>query len=346
LSLAHSRVLLIKNGDLSLDYQLKPDNINVTHVTKVLTMLAFLARHSAIFLFIAALIGFAFPAVSLALFPFLPYVLFALMLFTLLGIHQGLLVKALGQWQVWVYAFIHAVVLTLITCSIAWLLGASTGLLLAISGICATGSLFATPAIIRSLGMDALIAMAYTIASTLLMPVVLFVNLTIFSGDAFSLDLQSYVIRLVVFIFGPMAFAAIFHALVKPEKLKRIHGKLAQFTIVLVFSFPLGLVGPFGETWQKDQAYALELLAISVAICMLFFTIAFGLYRRQGQAASMIAAVTAVNRNVLLTYTVAGVALGPVFLPLIGAIQLPIYLQPLLVRWAMRHAHRADTQVP
>ncbi|WP_198532369.1 hypothetical protein [Salinivibrio sp. IB643] len=309
-------------------------------------MLAFLARHSAIFLFIAALIGFAFPAVSLALFPFLPYVLFALMLFTLLGIHQGLLVKALGQWQVWVYAFIHAVVLTLITCSIAWLLGASTGLLLAISGICATGSLFATPAIIRSLGMDALIAMAYTIASTLLMPVVLFVNLTIFSGDAFSLDLQSYVIRLVVFIFGPMAFAAIFHALVKPEKLKRIHGKLAQFTIVLVFSFPLGLVGPFGETWQKDQAYALELLAISVALCMLFFTIAFGLYRRQGQAASMIAAVTAVNRNVLLTYTVAGVALGPVFLPLIGAIQLPIYLQPLLVRWAMRHAHRADTQVP
>ncbi|OOF00175.1 hypothetical protein BZG77_01505 [Salinivibrio sp. IB643] len=268
------------------------------------------------------------------------------MLFTLLGIHQGLLVKALGQWQVWVYAFIHAVVLTLITCSIAWLLGASTGLLLAISGICATGSLFATPAIIRSLGMDALIAMAYTIASTLLMPVVLFVNLTIFSGDAFSLDLQSYVIRLVVFIFGPMAFAAIFHALVKPEKLKRIHGKLAQFTIVLVFSFPLGLVGPFGETWQKDQAYALELLAISVALCMLFFTIAFGLYRRQGQAASMIAAVTAVNRNVLLTYTVAGVALGPVFLPLIGAIQLPIYLQPLLVRWAMRHAHRADTQVP
>ncbi|WP_439438015.1 hypothetical protein [Salinivibrio costicola] len=60
----------------------------------------------------------------------------------------------------------------------------------------------------------------------------------------------------------------------------------------------------------------------------------------------MITAVTAVNRNVLLTYTVAGVALGPVFLPLIGAIQLPIYLQPLLVRWAMRHAHRADTQVP
>lgn len=309
-------------------------------------MLAFLARHSAICLFIAALIGFVFPTVSLALFPFLPYVLFALMLFTLLGIHQGLLVKALGQWQVWVYAFIHAVVLTLITCSIAWVLGASTGLLLAISGICATGSLFATPAIIRSLGMDALIAMAYTIASTLLMPIVLFVNLTIFSGDAFSLDLQSYVIRLMVFIFGPMAFAAIFHALVKPEKLKRIHGKLAQFTIVLVFSFPLGLVGPFGEIWQDNQAYALELLAISVAICILFFSIAYGIYRRQGHEASMIAAVTAVNRNVLLTYTVAGIALGPIFLPLIGAIQLPIYLQPLLVRWAMRHAHRADTQAP
>jgi hypothetical protein len=45
-------------------------------------MLAFLAKHSALCLFIAALIGFAFPSVSLALFPFLPYVLFALMLFT------------------------------------------------------------------------------------------------------------------------------------------------------------------------------------------------------------------------------------------------------------------------
>ncbi|WP_198534568.1 hypothetical protein [Salinivibrio kushneri] len=299
-------------------------------------MLAFLAKHSALCLFIAALIGFAFPSVSLALFPFLPYVLFALMLFTLLGIHQGLLVKALTRWQVWVYALVHSVLLTVLTCSLAWLLGASTPLLLAISGICATGSLFATPAIIRSLGMDALIAMAYTIASTLLMPVVLFINLTVLSGDSFSLDLQSYAVRLVIFIFGPMLFAALFHALIKPEKLKRIHSKLAQFTIVLVFSFPLGLVGPFGAMWQNDSGYALELLAISVAICILFFIIAYGLYRKRGREASMIAAVSAVNRNVLLTYTVAGAALGPAFLPLIGAIQLPIYLQPLLVRWGTR----------
>ncbi|WP_198533006.1 hypothetical protein [Salinivibrio kushneri] len=299
-------------------------------------MLAFLAKHSALCLFIAALIGFAFPSVSLALFPFLPYVLFALMLFTLLGIHQGLLVKALARWQVWVYALVHSVLLTVLTCSLAWLLGASTSLLLAISGICATGSLFATPAIIRSLGMDALIAMAYTIASTLLMPVVLFINLTVLSGDDFSLDLKSYAVRLVIFIFGPMLFAALFHALIKPEKLKRIHSKLAQFTIVLVFSFPLGLVGPFGAMWQKDSGYALELLAISVAICILFFIIAYGLYRKRGREASMIAAVSAVNRNVLLTYTVAGAALGPAFLPLIGAIQLPIYLQPLLVRWGTR----------
>ncbi|WP_232112045.1 hypothetical protein [Salinivibrio proteolyticus] len=309
-------------------------------------MLAFLARHSALFLFIAAVIGFAFPHLSLALFPYLPYVLFALMLFTLLGINQSLLVKALGQWRVWLYAFVHAVVLTIVTCTIAWGLGASDTMLLAISGICATGSLFATPAIIRSLEMDALIAMAYTIASTLLMPIVLFINLSLLSGEAFSLDLHSYIARLVIFIFGPMGMAALFHAWIKPEKLKRIHGKLAQFTIVLVFSFPLGLVGPIGAMWQKDSGYALELLAISVALCMLFFAVAYIIYRRYGEEASMIAAVTAVNRNVLLTYTVAGAALGPVFLPLIGAIQLPIYLQPLLVRWGVRlkrASHNATT---
>ncbi|MEJ2764865.1 hypothetical protein VV869_12985 [Photobacterium sp. MCCC 1A19761] len=305
-------------------------------------MLSLLSKHSSLLLILAAVLGFLFPDWSAQLFPFLPYVLFSLMLFTLIGMQQGVLVKLLAKAEIWRYALFHSVALSVLTTAIASLIGAGSSLLLAISAVAATGSLFATPAIARSVGLEPLKAMAMTIASTLLMPAVLYINLLLFQDDSVTLDLGSYLQRLVIFIFGPMLFSALCYHFVPHQVLHRIHGKLSQVTILLVLAFPFGLIGSFRETFDQSMFNGLFYLLAGLAICALFFIAGYLTYRRQGVDQALLAAITSANRNVLLTFTVAGSYLGPDFLVLMGAIQLPTYCLPLLVKNLSRRLKQAE----
>lgn len=307
-------------------------------------MLNFISKHSPIFLMLAAILGFVIPSASAVIFPFLPYILFFLMLFTLIGMKQNELIKMLGQFDIWLYASFHAVGLSVLACSLAGLFGASSSLLLAISAVTATGSLFATPAIARSVGLDALKAMAMTIASTLLMPAVLYVNLLLFQDNNVSLDMQSYIQRLMIFIAGPMLISAMCYRFIPKDLLHRTHAKLSQVTIILVFTFPFGLVGEFRSIFDQSIMLGLTYLLIGIALCALFFLIGFLCYRHKGLDDSLLSAITAANRNVLLTYTVAGAYLGPEYVVLMGAIQLPTYTLPLLVRAISKHLSTPLTQ--
>ncbi|WP_064608657.1 hypothetical protein [Photobacterium sp. J15] len=305
-------------------------------------MISLLSKHSSTLLIVAAILGFLFPDTSFALFPVLPYILFFLMLFTLLGMPQALLVKQLFNREIWLYALFHSALLTLISCSVAMLLNASPELLLAIAGVAATGSLFATPAIARSVGLDALKAMAMTIASTLLMPIILCINLIVFQDEHFTLDMQSYLQRLVIFIFGPMLFSALCYRFIPHHLLHRVHGKLSQVTIILVLAFPFGLIGPFREVFNNSLTDGFFFLLIGLVICGLYFFAGYLCYRRAGLDQSLLAAVTSANRNVLLTFTVAGSYLGPDYLVLMGALQLPTYCLPLFVKNLYKFTGKMD----
>ena len=129
---------------------------------------------------LATILGFLMPEFADVVLPYLPMVLFFLMFFTLMAINQHTLVRTLSQPSVWLYALIHTVGMSVLGIGVCYALGIRDDLLLAVAAIMATGSLFATPAIVRSIGFEPLYAMALTIATTLLMPVVLYINLWLF----------------------------------------------------------------------------------------------------------------------------------------------------------------------
>ncbi|WP_413112871.1 hypothetical protein [Thaumasiovibrio sp. DFM-14] len=295
-------------------------------------MLSYLAKHSALFLLLAAIIGFLFPSLSAAVFPSLPYILFFLMLFTLAGMQQSDVLHCLKQPQTWTYALTHNVVITLLLVCIGKWLGINSQLLLALAAIGATGSLFATPAIVRSIGLNPIPSMATTIATTLLMPLVLYVCLTILQANAFHLDLIEYLKRLCLFIALPMISSVLLYRFVPKASLQRCHKQLSQVTIILVFSFPLGLIGEYRQVFDYQPSYAITLMLIACILCVSFFSLLLAFYWPQGKDAALTAAITSGNRNVLLTWTVAGPFLGSEYLALIGALQLPIYMQPIIVK--------------
>jgi BASS family bile acid:Na+ symporter len=96
------------------------------------------------------------------------------------------------------------------------------------------------------------------------------------------------------------------------------------------------MVGSFRVLFDQNPIMALNYFIIATGLCCLFFTLSYLIYRKQGKAVALTAAITSGNRNVLLTYSIAGVLLGPAFLPLAGALQIPTYLLPIFTRWLNR----------
>ena len=119
--------------------------------------------------------------------------------------------------------------------------------------------------------------------------------------------------------------------------------KIAKFNIILLMMFPLGLMSGFRHTFDTNPMQALNLFGLGTVLSLVFYFSAYFLYRRFGYENAIISALACGGRNVLLAYTITTPFMGAMFLPLIGAYQLPSFCLPLLgkkmVKW-----HTIDSQ--
>lgn len=296
-------------------------------------MLQWIAKHSPTLTFVCAAIGFCFPKATSNLLPLLPYLLFFLMFFTLLGIEQRTLLRRLFTRSVWQFALIQNVGFCLVVTLITYLCGVRGDVLLAIAAVCATAPLFATGALVKSVGLDALQAMAKTIATTFVMPVVLLIVLMLFAADDAHLEMGQYVARLLIYIAGPIVLAALVRHFVPLNVLETYYPKLSHFTVISIFAWPLAFVPQLRFTFDKNPSYAIGLLLLSFVLVYGGFVIGYFYRRGYGLERSVPSAIACGSRNVLLTYSIAGPYLGSQFLPLVGAIQLPMYAMPMVAAW-------------
>ncbi|MGL5253356.1 MAG: lantibiotic ABC transporter permease [Moraxella sp.] len=306
-------------------------------------MINFIARHSTIFMPLCGVIGFIFPSLSQAVLGYLPQVLFFLMFFTLLGIDQTQLVRRMTTGYVWGFAVFQSALMSLVLTGLAYLLGVRGDLLLAVAGLSATAPLFGTGAIVNAVGFDALLAMAKTITATLIMPASLLVVLWLLGSRDAHLDFALYIKRLFIYIVAPMILAVCARQWLPKATLNRYYGKIARFNILLLMMFPLGLMSGFRHTFDQDPMQALGLFGVGTLMALIFYFSAYVLYRKFGYENAIISALACGGRNVLLAYTITTPFMGAMFLPLLGAYQLPSFCLPLLgkkmVKW-----HAIDTQ--
>lgn len=282
---------------------------------------------------LCSIIGLLFPNVSNAVLPWLPQILFFLMFFTLLGIDQKALFGKLALSSVWGFATFQNVILCLLTVITGFLLGIRGDLLLAITAFGATAPLFGSGAIVNAMGFDALLAMAKTIVATLIMPVTLFMVLWLLAGNDAHLDIVAYGKRLVIYIVMPMLLSVVIKRIIPSQTLANYYPKVGQFNVILLLMFPLGLMGGFRELFDANPVQAMYLLAVAVGLTLFIFASTYILYRSKGdKQRAVISATVSSGRNVLLTYTIAMPFLGAMFLPLIGAIQLPMFSIPFFAK--------------
>lgn len=296
-------------------------------------MLGFIARHSTLFMPLCALVGFTFPMLSNTILPFLPNILFFLMFFTLLGIDQKLLLQKLSRLSVWLYALFQSGFCCLLVSSLAYLCGARGDLLLAISALGATAPLFGSGAIVNAVGFDALLAMAKTISATLIMPLTLLIVLWLLGDKGATLNFGLYFQRLLTYIVAPIILAIVTRRGIHSDILAKFYPKVARFNIILLLMFPLGLMGGFRASFDNNPLQALYILILASLLAFGFYFFAYFLYAKKSKEIAIISALVCSGRNVLLTYTIATPFLGMWFLPLIGALQLPMFSLPLLGKY-------------
>ena len=305
-------------------------------------MLRFIARHSTLIMPLCAVVGFVLPDLSNAVLAYLPEVLFFLMFFTLLGIDQYALLKRIVTKYVWGFAVLQSAGMSLVLVLISYALGVRGDLLLAIAGLGAPAPLFGSGALVNAVGFDAQLAMAKTIAATLVMPCTLLGVLWLLGDKNAHLDLATYIKRLVIYIIMPMVLAVAARRFIAPDVLSRYYPKVAQFNILLLLLFPLGLMAGFRETFDQDIWQALSLLALSSVLALFFYFSAYFIYRRFGYENAIVAAIVCGGRNVLLAYTITVPFMGAMFLPLLGAFQLPAFCLPMLGKYMVkRHKQNA-----
>lgn len=305
-------------------------------------MLRFIARHSTLIMPLCAVVGFVLPDLSNAVLAYLPEVLFFLMFFTLLGIDQYALLKRIVTKYVWGFAVLQSAGMSLALVLISYALGVRSDLLLAIAGLGATAPLFGSGALVNAVGFDAQLAMAKTIAATLVMPCTFLGVLWLLGDKDAHLDLATYIKRLVIYIIMPMVLAVAARRFIAPDVLSRYYPKVAQFNILLLLLFPLGLMAGFRETFDQDIWQALSLLALSSVLALFFYFSAYFIYRRFGYENAIVAAIVCGGRNVLLAYTITVPFMGALFLPLLGAFQLPAFCLPMLGKYMVkRHKQNA-----
>lgn len=299
-----------------------------------------IAKYSTIIMPLCAVIGFIFPALSNFVLGYLPQILFFLMFFTLLGIDQKQLIRRIGTSYVWVFAIFESALMGLILTSMAYALGVRGDLLLAIAGLGATAPLFGSGAIVNAVGFDALLAMAKTIACTLIMPASLLIILWVLGDKNAHLDFILYFKRLLVYIVTPMILAVVVRRLIPAATLVHYYEKIRPFNIILLMMFPLGLMGDFRHTFDTNMNQALLLLGLSFIMAFIFYFSAYFIYRRFGYENAIISALICGGRNVLLAYTITMPFMGALFLPLLGAYQLPSFCLPLLGKHMVKQ-HKA-----
>lgn len=283
------------------------------------------------------MMGFIFPNLSNSVLGYLPQVLFFLMFFTLLGIDQYALLKRIATSYVWGFAWLQSLGMSLILVLISYAFGVRGDLLLAIAGVGATAPLFGSGAVVNAVGFDAQLAMAKTIAATLVMPCTLLGVLWLLGDENAQLDLVTYTKRLVVYIVMPIGLAVLARRLIAPATLARYYPKIGQFNIILLLLFPLGLMAGFRSTFDNDPWQAMSLLMLSIGLALFFYFSAYFLYRRFGYEKAIVAALVCGGRNVLLAYTITVPFMGSLFLPLLGAFQFPAFCLPLLGKYMVKH---------
>jgi predicted Na+-dependent transporter len=307
-------------------------------MTPLLRVLALLGRHATSLMAGGIFVGLVLPGLAAWLRPLLPYFVFLLAAATMIRIEWPEILAHVGRPRRLAFILAWGLVLSpIVTAALVARLGLPDGLAHAIVIWSASPALISSPAIAFLLGLDGSLALLVMVAGSFLMPLTLPPLVLGLLGVHLELGIAALMLRLVLFIGGAVALAAIARRLLGAARIVRLRHELGGFNVVLLVLFAIAIMDGVGDIAlnrpRELLLYAASALAVAV-LQQLLGTLAF-LY--QGRSAALTVGLVCGNRNMASVWASLGAFATPELTLFFIAVQLPIYILPAVLRPLYRY---------
>jgi predicted Na+-dependent transporter len=198
------------------------------------------------------------------------------------------------------------------------------------------------------LGLDGVLAVIGTVATTLLLPFTLtpLVGLLL-PGTGLQVDLLAFFARVALLVVAPFALAAVLRRLVGPGRLAHNDDLLGGINVLLLVVFAIAVMDGVTARLLRTPGFIVMLLAVACLATAALHLAGYALFRRAGVATAYGAAILSGNRNMGLMLVVTAGTAGEIFSLYVGIAQIPMYFAPLaLTPFLRRSRSRKASSLP
>ncbi len=191
------------------------------------------------------------------------------------------------------------------------------------------------------LGLDGVLCVVATVASTLLLPFTLTPLVGVLLPEAgLQVDLAAFFARVTLLVMAPFAIAWVLRRAVGAARLKRNDDGLAGINVLLLVVFAIAVMDGVTARLLSEPQFIGTLLFAACAATAVLHLAGFALFRGAGVAAAYGAALMSGNRNMGLMLAITAGTAGETFSLYVGIAQIPMYFAPLALMPFVRRSAR------
>lgn len=306
------------------------------------TVLRFLGRHARWALPAGVFVGIALPDLAALLRPLLAYLVIGTLTTALLRLDWTRFAEAARRpaLPAWI-ALWQLVASPLVVWFVAGLAGLAPELRLVLVLQAAAPPIGSAAVFALILGLDGVLAVVATMATTLFLPLTLtpLVGLLL-PQTGLQVDLAAFFVRVTLVVVAPFVLAFVLRRAVGTARLARNDELLAGLNVVLLVVFAILVMDGVTARLLADPRFIGVLFVTACASTALLHFAGFALFRRAGAAAAYGAALLSGNRNMGLMLAITAGTAGPAFSLYVGVTQIPMYFAPLALTPFVRRSRR------
>jgi len=306
------------------------------------SLLGFLGRHARWALPAGVFVGIVLPDLAALLRPLLTYLVIGTLTTALLRLDWGRFAEAARRpaLPAWIATW-QLVASPLVVWLAAGLAGLGPDLRLVLVLQAAAPPIGSAAVFALILGLDGVLAVVATMATTLLLPLTLTPLVALLLPQTgLQVDLGAFFVRVTLVVIAPFALAYALRRAIGSARLARNDELLAGLNVVLLVVFAIVVMDGVTARLLADPRFIGVLFATACVATALLHLAGFALFRRAGAAAAYGAALLSGNRNMGLMLAITAGTAGPAFSLYVGVTQIPMYFAPLALTPFVRRSRR------
>ncbi|WP_420547613.1 hypothetical protein [Curvivirga sp.] len=191
------------------------------------------------------------------------------------------------------------------------------------------GPVFSTPAFAKLNNLDAGFTIQNVVISSLLMPISLLVAGLLFLPVIPDIDLQTFIIRVLIFLFLPFVIAYIYRRLIQTEMQQKLDMRLGALTTICLCLMACSLMDGLLNKAINDPYKIASLIVLVISFNLTLQAISSYLFKPMDKKTALNAGLVCGYRNWTLTLAITAGSLGEDFTALVALGQFGVMLLPL-----------------